>query len=140
MTRRELRESIFSLLYMHEFYDEDQLEEQLDIYFANDPEERYSEEDKTYIRSKLKAVLANMEESDGIIEECSEGWKLGRINKVDVCILRLAISEMLFDDDVPYRVAINEAVELAKTYGGNDSSSFINGILGKVVRLRGLDV
>ncbi len=139
MTRRELRESVFSLLYMHEFYDEDQLEKQLDIYFANDPEERFSEKDREYIREKLENVIRSSDTSDSLIEECAEGWKLSRINKVDVCILRLAICEMLYDEDIPYRVAINEAVELAKAYGGEDSPSFINGILGRVVRLRGLD-
>ena len=140
MTRRELRESVFSLLYMHEFYDESQLEDQLDIYFANDPEGRFSDEDKAYIRNKLQAVLSHTEDSDSLIEECAEGWIISRINKVDICILRLAICEMLYDEDIPYRVAINEAVELAKSYGGNDSPSFINGILGKAARLRGLDI
>ena len=67
-------------------------------------------------------------------EEMSTGWKTKRMSKVDLNILRLAVYEMKYDEDVPTKVAINEAVEISKNFGGEDSASFINGILGKISR------
>lgn len=138
MNRRELRETVFRLLYMHEFYPGEQYSEQLDLFFTSDPEIVYSEEDISYIKEKLDHVVGHMEESDAVISDCAEGWKISRLNHVDLSILRLAVYEMLFDEDIPYRVAINEAVEIAKKYGGDDSPSFINGILGKAAANKGL--
>ena len=68
------------------------------------------------------------------MNETSKGWKTSRMNKVDLTILRLAFYEILWDEDVPQSVAINEAVELAKKFGGNDSSSFVNGVLARLVK------
>jgi N utilization substance protein B len=72
---------------------------------------------------------------DVIIDERSTGWKTSRMGKVELTILRLAVYEMLFDEDVPVTVAINEAVELAKKYGGDDTPAFINGVLAKVAKV-----
>ena len=69
-----------------------------------------------------------------LISRRNKGWKLERIGKSDLSILRLGVYEMLYDDDIPVGVAINEAVELAKSFGENESASFINGILGKLAR------
>ena len=74
------------------------------------------------------------EEVDELINRYAKGWQTRRMAKVDLSLIRLAVFEIRHDPDVPDKVAINEAVELAKKYGGNDSPSFINGILGKVVR------
>lgn len=164
MTRRELRESVFSLLFMREFYPDETFKEQLELVLTRNPdagdsgrglfeilkEENadsdisiildagYSDDDISYIKEKLDHVIGRIGEADQIISECSEGWKISRFNHVDLSILRLAVYEMLFDEDIPYRVAINEAVELAKKFGGDDSPSFINGILGKAAALKGL--
>ena len=138
MTRRDIRLSVFSLLYMNGFYEDDQLDGQLDLYFDADHEGEYSEEDEQYIREKLCNIISKTEEIDGFIGESAKGWKISRLNKVDLCILRLAVYEMLYDSDVPYKVAINEAVDIAKQYGGEDSPSFINGILGKIAAWKGL--
>ena len=138
MTRRDIRLSVFSLLYMNGFYEEDQLNGQLDLYFGADHEGEYSEEDEQYIREKLCNIISKTEEIDDYIGESAKGWKISRLNKVDLCILRLAVYEMLYDADVPYKVAINEAVDIAKQYGGEDSPSFINGILGKIAAWKGL--
>ena len=73
-------------------------------------------------------------EIDEKIAGAAKGWKLERIGKSDLSILRLGVYEMLYDDDIPVGVAINEAVELAKSFGENESASFINGILGKLAR------
>ena len=73
-----------------------------------------------------------MPEIDGILNENAKGWKTSRMNKVDLTILRLAVYELKWDDEIPVGVAINEAVELAKRFGGDESPSFVNGVLGKV--------
>ena len=123
---------------MNGFYEDDQLDGQLNLYFDADHEGEYSEEDEQYIREKLCNIISKTEEIDGFIGESAKGWKISRLNKVDLCILRLAVYEMLYDSDVPYKVAINEAVDIAKQYGGEDSPSFINGILGKIAAWKGL--
>ena len=138
MTRREIRQTVFCLLYMNGFYEEDQLNDQLDLYFNADHEGEYSEEDEKYIKEKLCNIISKAEELDGFIGESAKGWKISRLNKVDLCILRLAVYEMIYDEDVPYKVAINEAVDIAKQYGGEDSPAFINGILGKIASWKGL--
>ena len=79
-------------------------------------------------------MVSHLPEIDALLNENAKGWKTGRMNKVDLTILRLAVYEMKWDDDIPDGVAINEAVELAKRFGGESSSSFVNGILGKLAK------
>ena len=105
-------------------------EEELKLYFEN--MERLAENDQTYMEEKVGNVLAKETEIDEILNGISKGWKTTRMSRVDLTILRLAVYEILFDADVPTGVAINEAVELGKQFGGDDSAAFINGILGKV--------
>ena len=93
---------------------------------------RPAEEDKQYIQNKYEAVVSRVPEIDGILNENAKGWKTSRMNKVDLTILRLAVYELKWDDEIPVGVAINEAVELAKRFGGDESPSFVNGVLGKV--------
>lgn len=89
----------------------------------------------SYAVELLASTQAHMAEIDDCISEASKNWKLSRMPVVDRAILRCAICEMLFIDDVPVRVAINEAVELAKAFGGEDESAgFVNGVLGRVAR------
>jgi N utilization substance protein B len=78
--------------------------------------------------------MEHLEAIDAAIAGASEGWELNRMNRVDLTILRLAYYEMEYDEDIPVKVAINEAVELAKQYGGEDSPSFVNGVLAKLVK------
>jgi transcription antitermination protein NusB len=85
-----------------------------------------------FAREVLAGVEVHQARIDGIIEDLSENWSLSRMPLVDRSILRLAAYEMLYRDDVPDSVAINEAVEMAKVYGGEDSSKFVNGILGRL--------
>lgn len=132
MGRREMREHIFKLLFLREFNTAEEMPEQIQMYFESLEELPAVEE--AYMQDKYGKVLEHLEEIDGIINETSSGWKLNRMGKVDVNVLRLAIYEMKYDEDVPLRVAINEAVELAKKFGGDESPSFINGILGKIAR------
>lgn len=130
MKRRELREHIFELLFRAEFNDSAEMPEQLRMFFED--MEDLEEKDQTYMEGKYHRVMEKLAEVDKLIGDTAEGWKLGRLAKVDLSILRLAVYEMKFDEDVPEGVAINEAVELAKKFGGDDSPAFINGILGKL--------
>lgn len=134
MKRRELREHTFKLVFMKEFYEPDVLEAQVNLYLESEELAEYSEEEKEILKKRAEQVLAVTEEVDELINRYAKGWQTRRMAKVDLSLIRLAIFEIRHDPDVPAKVAINEAVELAKKYGGNDSPSFINGILGKVVR------
>ncbi len=139
-SRRALRESVFKLLFMAEFNDEAQMEEQFRIYFdgvGSDLLEQMktdaaNEEDAAYIHEKYLRVREKLDEIDPLLNETSEGWKTSRMSRVDLSVLRLAVYEIRYDEDVPVKVAINEAVEIAKKFGGEDSGSFVNGILGKI--------
>ena len=131
MGRRELRENIFKLLFVRAFKQAEEMPEQMDMYFENNVE-NLKEADQTYMENKYQNISEHIEELDTIINDASTGWKTTRMGKVDLTILRLAVYEMKFDEDVPVGVAINEAVELAKKFGQDESASFINGILGTI--------
>ena len=130
MKRTEQREHIFRLVFGVEFNPPEELKEQIRLYFEQ--EDITEEKDQEYIAKKTEAVAANTEEIDRIINGHSMGWKTTRMNKADLSVLRLAVYEMKMDEDVPVSVAINEAVELAKKFGGEDSPAFINGVLAKI--------
>lgn len=132
MGRRELREHIFKLLFMSDFNDGEEMNDQLAMYF--DGLEVLKENDQEYMQSKYENIKAHLDEIDALLNEKSKGWKTSRMSKVDLSILRLAVYEMKFDEDVPVKVAINEAVEIAKAFGGDTSASFVNGILGKIAK------
>lgn len=132
MGRREQRESIFQLLFMTEFNDGEAMGEQQTLYLEGI--ENLQEKDRSYILGKLQKIRDMLPQLDVLLNETSKGWKTTRMNKVDLSILRLAFYEVLFDEEVPESVAINEAVELAKKFGGNDSPSFVNGVLAKLVK------
>ena len=129
MTRRELREQVFLMRFRVEFHDASEMNEQLTLY--SEQLEGCSEKDSNYILDKYKKIVEKLEEIDAAIGEASKGWKVSRMAKVDLALIRLAVFEMKFEEDVPVKVAINEAVELAKKYAADESPAFINGILGK---------
>ncbi|MCI9252638.1 MAG: transcription antitermination factor NusB [Lachnospiraceae bacterium] len=130
MKRRELREHIFELLFRIEFNTPEEMPEQIQLFFAD--MEELKEADQSYMEEKYARVVDKLPKIDKRIEETAKSWKISRMGKVDLTVLRLAVYEMEFDEDVPVGVAINEAVELAKKFGGDDSPAFINGILGKI--------
>ena len=130
MSRSELREHVFRMLFRIEFNNEEEMKEQENLYF--DLLDEVSEDSKDYILNKYRAITEKQDEIDAILNEVSEGWKTSRMNRVDLTILRLATYELKWDEEVPTGVAINEAVELAKKYSSDDGPSFINGILAKV--------
>lgn len=130
MTRHEIRECIFCLMFQNDFYAAEEFEEQRDNFLG---EKSIPENDRDEILQKLEQIIAKLPEIDEKISAYSKGWKLDRIAKAELAILRLAVYEAVYDDEVPVGVAVNEAVELAKTYGEDNGASFVNGILGKIV-------
>ena len=124
MGRRELRESIFQLLFMTEFNDNQEMAEQKQLYLETIEE----------IQEKYEKIREKLPEIDAALNEASKGWKTSRMGKLELSILRLAVYELRYDDDVPGKVAINEAVELAKKFGGSEAPAFINGVLGKLAK------
>lgn len=142
MTRRKIRENVFKMLFRVEFHEKEDFGEQLTL-FGGELDQGIDEElneirligdeDLAYINNKCNDIMAHLTEIDAQINEKSTGWKTTRMGKADLTIIRLAVYEILFEDDIPNKVAINEAVELAKAYGTDDSSSFVNGILAKFV-------
>lgn len=132
MTRSEMREHVFKLIFRVPFHDKNELREQIDYYF--DGLTDVNEKDYEYIKNKALLVCELSDDIDEKINLVSEGWPVDRIGKAELAIMRLAVYEMLYDDDIPVNVAINEAVELAKSYGSDDNAaSFVNGILAKLV-------
>ena len=127
-----MREHIFKLLFLREFNEAAEMPEQIKLYFDN--MEELAPAEQAYMEDKYNKIQEHLEEIDQLLNEISTGWKTKRMGRVDLNILRLAVYEMKYDEDVPVKVAINEAVEIGKTFGGEDSASFINGILGKVAR------
>lgn len=130
MTRRELREQVFKMLFGVEFHEASEMPRQMEMY--EETEEAWDVADGEYISGKCKDIIAHLEEIDAAINEVAEGWKTGRMGKVDLTLIRLAVYEMKYEEDIPVGVAINEAVELAKKYGTDDSPAFINGVLAKL--------
>ena len=133
MTRRELREQIFKLLFRVEFNNREEMPEQTEFFFEEE-ENQADVADTAYITDKLNRILEKLTEIDAALNEKVEGWDTGRMGKVDLTDLRLAVYEILFDEEIPTGVAINEAVELAKKFGQDSSSAFVNGVLAKFVQ------
>ncbi len=130
MVRRELREHIFKLLFQIEFNEMKEMPEHVELYL--DCLESASDSDKKYIRDKFNTLCEKVDEIDALINTHATGWKTSRMNKVDLTLLRLAVFEMKWDEEVPVKVAINEAVELAKVFSGEEGPAFINGVLAKL--------
>ena len=131
MSRRELREQIFKMLFRIEFHEGMEMEEQMQLFLEE--EEEISKEDSEYIRYKYENIVEHLEEIDASVNEKAKGWKTSRMAKVELSLIRLAVYEIQYDEDIPAGVAINEAVELAKKYGADSSPAFINGVLAKFV-------
>ena len=131
MTRRELRENVFMMLFRIEFHEEGDMTEQLSL--LEEDLVDVKPEDLEYINRKCSDIIAKVAEIDAAINESTKGWKTTRMGKVDLSIIRLAVYEMKYEEDIPAKVSINEAVELAKKYGTDESASFVNGVLAKFV-------
>ena len=136
ITRRtQLREAAFIILFRADYYDLEEMPGQIRSFFED--EDEFSEEEKQYIAARVLNVCEKIEEIDKALDRISVGWKVRRMNHSDLTALRLAYYEIVYDDSVPDAAAINDAVEFAKNYGTDNSGSFVNGILAKVVQNAG---
>ena len=129
MGRRASREIVMKLLYQLELQKEDR-QEQIDLVLE---QERLSSNDEKYIRDMIDGVYSNLDDIDSLIERGLKGWTLDRISKVELSVLRIALYEMKYRDDIPIKVSFNEAIELTKKYSGQDKASFVNGLLGRYI-------
>ena len=130
MGRREQREQIFKLLFRVEFNKKEEMPEQLQLFFE-EADKLVSEEDRLYISDKYEKIMDKLSQIDELLNEKAQKWSTDRMGKVELTILRLAVYEIRYDEDIPTSVAINEAVELAKKFGQKESGSFVNGILAR---------
>ena len=132
MNRSAIRENTFKLIYSLEIQKAENIEEQIELFFESNNIK--DEEAKKYIKTEILGIEENKEKIlESIEKNLKEDWKLSRISKMDLAILKLAIYEIKFSD-VPYKVSINEAVELAKKYGEDKSKNFVNGVLASIVK------
>lgn len=142
MKRSAVREHVFRILFRYEFHNPSEFDSQSELYFselnseeddfvsANMPDER----DEAEIRSRVICIAERLPEIDGKLMDACVNWKLDRIGKAELSILRLATYEIFYDDEVETPVAINEAVELSKKYCDEKSYGFVNGVLSQVVK------
>ncbi len=130
MSRREMREQLFKLLFRVEFNSREELPQQ-EAFFFEDEENVSDQKANAAISEKFNKIVVKLEGIDQSLNEKVQGWDTGRMGKVDLTILRLAVYEIMFDEEIPTSVAINEAVELAKKFGQDSSPAFINGVLAK---------
>jgi len=127
MTRNEAREIIMQIVYELDASDEMNVEKATSLC-----EERLAGNHRERGSRLLGSMIENLDRVDGMINACSTRWKTSRMPKVDLAIMRLAVSEMLFDDDIPDAVAVNEAINMAKKYSTDNSAGFIHGVLGAI--------
>ncbi len=130
MGRREQREQIFKLLFRIEFNEKEDMPEQLRLFFEESDEE-LAEPDRRYITAKYEKIMERLPEIDRLLNEKAQKWTTDRMGKVELTILRLSVYEVLYDEEVPVGVAINEAVDLAKKFGQDLAKSFVNGVLAR---------
>lgn len=142
MRRTALREHVFRILFRYDFYDKNGFEEQMALYFDEYPDLSdypelkdapvVSEFDRAEIESRVNSIVAKLEDIDSKISTYCEGWTIDRIAKAELAIIRLAIYEIFYDEDIDKAIAINEAVELAKKYASDKAPAFVNGVLSKI--------
>lgn len=130
MGRKRARESTMKLLYQMEM-NFDYSKEMMELFFENN---NFSQSEKEYIDDAITTIVENLHYLDKNIKEHTERWNIHRLAKIDLCTLRIAIYEILYRDDIPVEVSINEAIEIAKKYSTDESARFINGVLGGFVR------
>ena len=128
MSRRTSREAAMKVLYQIEFHREMD-EEGVNALLADNIGKNM---EKQYTEAVCREVIKGKHEIDSLIEKHLKGWKISRISRVDLTVLRIAVCEMLYFDDIPVSVSINEAIELTKKYSTPESASFINGVLSSI--------
>ena len=130
MGRREVREQVFKLLFRVEFNPREEMAQQ-EAFFFEDEENMMAQEGCAEVTQKFNKILGKLDDIDKELNSKVQGWNTERMGKVDLTVLRLAVYEIMYDEEIPTGVAINEAVELAKKFGQDSSPSFVNGVLAK---------
>ena len=135
ISRHELREQTFKMLFGVEFHDGEDKREVLDNYMDITIDRELKPKERQEIIDRVLAVHSKREELDSLINKVAKGWRTSRMGRAELNLIRLALYEMRYDDTVPLKVAINEALELGKEYGDDDAPSFINGILARLTEV-----
>lgn len=130
MNRSKIREHIFKMVFSYGFDTEKPIDEHMNQYLED---VTTVESEVTYMKNKVIAVLENKASIDEQLNKASTKWNVSRMSQVDAAILRLMVYEIQMDDDIPTTVAINEGIELAKKFGGDQSPKFVNGIIANIV-------
>ena len=133
MSRKTAREAAFKAIFEIPFHSCETPGEIIDFCISNQNEELTSESDKSYFKDVTSLCFENLDQIDEKISSHLKDWTLERISKINLSILRLAFCEITYMEDIPYQVSINEAVEVAKKFGDDDSPSFINAVLASAV-------
>ncbi len=131
MRRRDCREQVFKLVFQYDFNPEEDAKFTEDIFFKFNSV-KLDDEELSYVSDRYEKIIENLGDIDKKLDNSMEGWTISRIGKVELALLRVAVYEIIYDDDIDKSVAINEAVELAHKFGPERSASFINGILSKI--------
>ena len=137
MKRSELREAEFLVLFRALFSDSEEMKAQTDMFFdveGDDLKVKVSEKDREYVKTRVNDIVEKIATIDELISEKTTGWTIDRFGKVELTIARLAVYEIAYDETIPFGVAVNEAIELAKKYAGDESGAFINGVLAKFAK------
>jgi len=130
MSRREARDTAFKLVFEIPFHGCD-YKDRID-FFIDNIDITLSDAEKEYVRTVVETCFHNLDDVDSKITPLLKKWTISRLPKVSLSVLRLAVTEICYFDDIPYQVSINEAIELAKQYGDDDAPAFVNGVLDKI--------
>lgn len=133
MSRKTAREFAFKTIFEIPFHENDTADDIVMYHKSVNEEDFENASDKNYYDKVVCTCFNNAEEIDSKISEHLNGWKIERLSKVNLSVLRLAVCEILYFYDIPYQVSINEAIEIAKKYGEDGSPKFINGVLASIV-------
>lgn len=137
MSRRDARKHIFNLVFQTEFNLDTDVKESIDTY--TEEYEGFKKDESDFISREYRGILANIESIDSYIDKFAVGWSISRLAKTDLAILRMGVYEIIFDEEIPDAVAVNEAVELAKIFSGDKAPAFINAILSKIVKSKDVE-
>ena len=137
MSRRNARKHIFNLVFQTEFNVETDIKETIETY--TEEYEDFQQVESDFVSREYRGILANIESIDSYIDKYAIGWSVQRLAKTDLAILRMGVYEIIFDDEIPDAVAVNEAVELAKEFSGDKAPAFINAVLSKIVKSKDVE-
>lgn len=137
MSRRNARKHIFNLVFQTEFNADTDVKESIDTY--TEEYEGFKKDESDFISREYRGILANIESINSYIDKFAVGWSISRLAKTDLAILRMGVYEIIFDEEIPDAVAVNEAVELAKVFSGDKAPAFINAVLLKIVKSKDVE-